>query len=231
MKNLISAFGAEDFSAKFVFQRVASGGKVSIDKGQTQTERTEVELKTLGEIKDELTKVQKEMETENQNKVRDQVHKDLEALKPTSLLDVHILVGKNDTMGAIAFGLDKMATKLWKDANPDATKVDHSAKEVNFNWKTEVIYYDKDGNAADPVPLSQANKLYPGDVITLSKDAEGKTVMHVNKEKSPKSGVEKSKETLKTAEEKVTKLEEEIKQLEEDIANSNRQHGKNRKRN
>ena len=181
MKNLFSVIGAGNVSAKHI-SRTAQGGK--IDVGGVSTNRTDVKLKALGPIKNALTDAQHEIERNNQNDIRDQISTDLEALRPKGLLDTKITVGKNDTLGAIAFGLNRTATALWKANNP-GLKVTPSAKEVNFNWGTEVRYLDTTGAVSRTVKLSQANELQAGDVVTLEKDAAGKTVILVNTTAKP----------------------------------------------
>lgn len=122
--------------------------------------------------------------TKSQNEILARTKQDIEDLDPDRLVDTKITIQKGDTLGALAFGLDRAASAKYKKALKEWNEKEKAEKdsggekpekELNINWKTLVRFRDADGNFKKdkkgdelaPIPLSQANKIKEGQVVSF----------------------------------------------------------------
>ncbi|MBU1152295.1 hypothetical protein KJ632_05760 [Patescibacteria group bacterium] len=116
--------------------------------------------------------------TKKQNELMMVTKGELESLKPDSLLETRITVQKGDTLGALAFALERAAKSKHKEALKQWEKADDPKpakpeKELDINWKTDVHYRDESGKDT-VVPLHKAKLLEPGQFVSFEKDENNK---------------------------------------------------------
>lgn len=122
------------------------------------------------------SEVAESFRTVDQNSLRDRVQLDLSLLKSKSdLLTTKIEVKSGDTLSALAFAVDKLATEKYKILRKNKN-IDHDKKDLNINWQTSVKYPNgqikKLGDLNSPL-------IYPGQIISFAKE-NGQTVIKVN---------------------------------------------------
>lgn len=116
-----------------------------------------------------------------QNKLRDTIKSDLRLLKKQSFpqsksefLSIQIEVKKGDTVSAIAYAIDNLATEKYRSENP-GKPVNHQAKDININGSTPIHYPN-----GQVVNLGAKNHpyIYPGQFVSLS-EVGGQVVVKI----------------------------------------------------
>ena len=180
MKLHVCSLGLSDKGSKSLYKVMAEGGRI-LGIGENGVDRTPV---ALDELRGTAEKAQ---ETVRQNAVRDALKKDIETQwgVDQGLDGLNVFVGKNDTLGAIAFAYDKLAKSKWQLGNLGETfnpKKHNKDKEIHITWSTPVEITRK--GKTETVKLHKvtppAHYIYPGEIVSFTKNEEGETVIHVS---------------------------------------------------